>query len=336
MSPQGKNSIHLTAKLERSGAISPSPAEHFHLAMTHPHDGIVHGANNGAIMHQEQICHRAKLVARLGLLQAHGLLGQVAAGADQGSAKVSEEKNVEGSVGKENSQPGIPRGNRGGQEILRGACPKQQDDWCFGTPECLLCAVGQNTETMGPGQIRDHHGEGLGRAMLALPEACHRHLVSSIDQELHPPKPLQGQDFPSTKGRHGLPQTGGIVSLGLPLQRKMGATDRTCHRLGMKAAVARISVLLGAKGTQRETRHGGLGTIIGKPSHNGPTGATVGAVEEGIAMTRISGVSQLSGAVLTECQISREHRARPGRGRTGYDFKADRSLRLGKQVLHGQ
>jgi hypothetical protein len=132
-----------------------------------------------------------------------------------------------------------------------------------------------------PGQIRHQQGEGLGRPLLAPPQARHRPGIAGIDQQLEAAHPLQGEDLPlGEQGRRrrdqGVAGGRGLVALawhgrggdrpGLASgieQAQLRAAGRAADRFGMEAAVGRIGELLGTGRAGREARLGGVGALPG-------------------------------------------------------------------------
>ena len=89
-------------------------------------------------------------------------------------------------------------------------------------------------------------------------------------------------------------------------QTQMRTADRAGVRLCVKAAVTRIVVFPRTSRAQCETRHAGVGAVIGQGGGNGVAGAAMRAVDEGITVTAIIRIEQFTQTVTTCGRIWRD------------------------------
>ena len=91
-------------------------------------------------------------------------------------------------------------------------------------------------------------------------------------------------------------------------QAQVRATLRTGVRLSMEAPIRRIFVLRLAAWAQGKRLHGRFVAVVGGVQNNCETRATVGAVDEGIAVTSIRWIEQFSQAVIAQTHVRRNQR----------------------------
>lgn len=175
--------------------VSPGPAED-ELAPHHDAgDGVVHVSRNSAIVHQEAIGHAAEPRQGLPLLRADRLVREIAAGGDHGKAQLPEQDVMQRGIWKHRAQIGVAGGHRRGDGLRRPVgTARQEDDRAFrGKEETLFETrdVAVNPHRLQRGQ---HQGQRFLLAVLPLPQAKDRVLVSGVHQQVKASQPLQRQD----------------------------------------------------------------------------------------------------------------------------------------------
>ena len=93
----------------------------------HPRDRVVHRPDDRAIVRQQQVGDPAEPLERLLRGQAHRLLGEVAAGADDRPAARLDEEMVQRRVGQHHAEPGVPGRDRGSGQ-RRICTPAEEQD----------------------------------------------------------------------------------------------------------------------------------------------------------------------------------------------------------------
>ncbi len=180
------------------------------------------------------------------------------------------------------------------------------------------------------GQVGQHQGERLAYAQLAPAQLGDGLGVGGVTGQVEATQAFDGYDFALAQqaasfldggfvgeaigniaGRGAATLRPYIVDIGNRgagggFQPHLGATDGAGHRLGMEAAVERVLVFGGTVRAERETRHGGVGPVVGDVTDDGETRAAVGAVDERVAIAPIGRVEQLAQAVGADAHIRRD------------------------------
>ena len=123
------------------------------------------------------------------------------------------------------------------------------------------------------------------------------------------PHPLDRDKRAGLQGAGGGLQ--GIFSLGQGITvactpAKLWAALGAAYRLGVVTPVLRILVGASAVRAHGETRHGGVGPVVGEAADDAVAGAAVSAVGEGVTVVAICGVGDVPGAGLAHALIRRD------------------------------
>ena len=135
-----------------------------------------------------------------------------------------------------------------------------------------------------------HNRQGLKGPSFPLPEPPHRLFTGSVTRQQEAAQTLDGNNPAPPEQPAGCGERvafRGLVTSTIN-QLQSGTTAGTGIRLGVKATVQRVVILLLAPGTHPEAAHRGLGSVIGDILNNGKAGTTVGAVGERVAVTPVT------------------------------------------------
>ena len=142
-------------------------------------------------------------------------------------------------------------------------------------------------------QIFGYQSEWLFFAVFALAESLDRILVSSVARQVIPAKALYRDNKSLLELFRGLVNGRAIGHfLGRALNKIMRPTIRAGHRLGVKAPVCRIVILMPAECVEWPRLHGGVRTVVWERKNHTVSRAAVGAVVVRIGVSRIRGVVQ--------------------------------------------
>ena len=138
----------------------------------------------------------------------------------------------------------------------------------------------------------EHQRKGFMRPAFVWPAAarsrhrCTRHTSSDSRRSLSPPNLALPQGGHRSCERSGAlnPTVGGR-------QTKLGTAGRTGYRLGVKASITGILIFGPARRAQFKPRHCGIGTVIRQSRDQRVAGTALGAVDKGVTITPITGVS---------------------------------------------
>ena len=174
----------------------------------------------------------------------------------------------------------------------------------------------------GPGgvQVGAHEGQRFSLSLFALPQP--RSVLGQTGQ-VKAPQPLHRHNLALSQLRLGQPDGVALHGLSRPVQvGEGGAAVGAAGGLGVVAAVGDVGVLALAVFAHGERPHGGALPVIGHALDNGEPGPAVGAVEKGVAVPSVLGVSHLPQTVLTDAHV-RAHLGVRGRlAHTGQDVKS--------------
>ena len=91
---QGRCGIKSRWQSQGGRCIAPGPSPHLHLTRHHPHQGILHPMEDGAVVEHQMASDRPQLSASLPVGQAGGLASVVATGHHHGPVQVVEDQVV--------------------------------------------------------------------------------------------------------------------------------------------------------------------------------------------------------------------------------------------------
>jgi hypothetical protein len=228
-----------------------------------PHDRVVAGHVDAAVVQQKAIGEPAEPLDGLGVAGGDRLAGKVARGHHQRRQPLGQQV-LERRSGQHDSDKVVARGDGIGQAGA-GTLGNEHDRprGAREEPGGLLVDAGEQT---GDGEIGGHHREGLGRPVLAIAKPGDRCGTGGVAGEVEAPEILDGQNPAAVQQLPGRgDRLGGLRWLGRPVGggRRAGGgggreqpDDRPASwagdRLGMKATVGRVGILRGTHRTHRE------------------------------------------------------------------------------------
>ena len=192
----------------------------------------------------------------------------VSAGRDDGVREGAEQQMVERRIRKHHTVKGRCLRDIGREAGC--AVGLEQDDGRGGGAEDALFIARDPAVAANRLEVRHHHRERLGVAMLAGAETGDSIRVAGVSQELESADAFQGDDLAAAEGCRSVGD--GYV--------EARAAGRACDGLGMEAAVEGIGVLGAAAGTQFETGERGVRTVVGYVENDAVARAATGAVGE--------------------------------------------------------
>ena len=110
--PQGQNGrrgLEAGRQVERQRRQTPGTPQGPDLAVHQPHDRVVHPVEDLAIVQQQGIRQSRQPLTGLVVGDARGFLAAIAAGHDQRTVPVLQQKPVQGTVGEHEAQGGLAR-----------------------------------------------------------------------------------------------------------------------------------------------------------------------------------------------------------------------------------
>ena len=311
----------LKAQVDRQRGKAAGAAQHLQAVGADPGDRIIDRADNRPVVRQEHVGDGTQALQRVGRADRHGLLGEIAARADDRPAGGFQEQMVQRRVGQHHAQVRVARrhvlgnGDRGraGGGSMRRPSPQQQDRRLVRSQRLglLLRDLAIPPDFL---QRPEHDGQRFVGPPLAPAQQGHRLGVGGVAEELEPTQPLDRYD---PAGPHRFGGAGqGTVGLG---QARAGGVHqpqrrparRTGDRLGVEPPVGRVLVFGPALGTHREAGHRGPRPVVGQLPDDRPPRPAVGAVGERVAEPALAGRADLFPALGTGSQVGRD--GRPGR-----------------------
>ena len=291
----------------RAGGVWPPPGKRLrHKAPGAPQQGrspidqlqqgIIEGAGDRQVVHQEGIGEAGQPLQRLRRGDAERLAAPVAAGGHQGAAHRLRQQLVQTRGRQHHAQGGAAGGDRFPGAVAVGEAAPQQHDRRGGVAQGPLLGGRHLHHSLQLAGIEQEQGEGFARTLFALPQARHRLALAGVHQQLEAPHALQGQDAPLDQQVAGGCQ--GVVALRqataprIP-QRQPGAAGRATDRFGVKAAIGRIAELPRAARTGGKGGEGGVGAAEGQGGGQAVAGSAGAAADEGVAVAAGGGVRQL-------------------------------------------
>ncbi len=160
-------------------------------------------------------------------------------------------------------------------------------------------------------EIGKHHGKGFIFPDLAAPKAAHGAFIRGEHREMKATQPFDSENRPLLQVRDGLSDR--RLALGKPFARgrlkpHLRPTIPAGIGLSMETPVPRVVVFSLTRRTHAEASHGGLVAVIGDIFDDSVAWAAVGAVDKGIAVTAIEGITELMKAVGTGADIGSDQR----------------------------
>ena len=152
--------------------------------------------------------------------------------------------------------------------------------------------------------IPAHEGKGLFVPVLSPAKLLRQNLIVTAAGQMHPTKTLDSHDAAGFQGIARQLNGVSVQLISILVQIKYPRSAiAAAVRLGVVAAVFNIAVLLFTVGAHGKLTHGGLGPVVGDVLYDGETGAAVGAVYKGVAVTPVGRVKKLSQAVGADAHI---------------------------------
>ena len=286
------------------------------MAGVDPDHRVVARDVDGPVVQQPRVGDGRQSLPGVLVLEADGLVGQVAAGHHQDAGRRGgrvrhrlKEEMVQRCVRQEHADPGIARGHQRGDG---GPGPLlEQHDRARRTRQVGLFPRVEAGHDTGGVEVGHHHGEGLVPAVLAPAQPLDRGVAGGVAGQVVPAQSLDGDDRPSGQCLLGGRQRriGSVDHTVGTLEPDAGPTVGTCQRLGVEPSVRGIAVLRRARIAQGEVPHRRVRAVVGKSHGDGEPGSTVRAVDEGVAGTTVRRIRQLCQAVLTDSHIGRHEGA---------------------------
>ena len=285
---------------DRHRRVAPRPAQQSRPAPHHPGHRVVHPGDDLPVVEEKEVCQTAEPGERLVIARADRLVAEVAAGHDEHrrGERLGQEQVVERRVGEHHPENTQARGHLRGQ--VGHWEPVEQHDGVLGRGEQFGLGRCHPAESLGCGQIRDHHGQRFARPVFAHPQALHCRGRARVHGQVEAAQSLDGHHRAGRQGRGRLGQ--GIAGK-RPSVHVVPAELRPAHRagigLGVEAAVQGVMVLAPAVIAQGEHAHGGVRPVVGDVFDDGEAGAAVGAVGKGVAEAAVVRVADIGQAVNT-------------------------------------
>ena len=300
--PAGQNALQRALHPQWKGYIAPGAAGGVFLSLQHPAQGIVAPGLNLPVMEQKAVGNALQLFQSLGVFEKDGRVRQVGAGHDQQIYVVPKQQVVQGRIGQHHAQIAVFA------EIRIARLPLfQQHNGPAEAGENLFLRFRQAADAPDAIHVPAHEGKGLFIPLLPPPQLSDQGSVITAAGQVHSAQALDRNDLP---GFQRFPcQFYAVAGDFIPrlIQIKHpGATACTAIRLGMVAPVLNIMILPVAIRAHGKAGHRGLGPVIGDVFNNGKAWAAVGAVDEGIAVAPVPGVTQFPQAVLTDANVRRD------------------------------
>ena len=296
----------------RKGGVAPRSAQGHLAPCVDPDDRVVARDVNGPVVQQPRVGDGGKAPPGIVVVEADGLVGQVAARHHQQAGRRRrrtghglKEEVVQRRVGQEHSDPGVARGHP--RRDRRPGALGQEHDGALGAGEPGRLLGIDAGHVVGQVQAGDHDREGLVLPVLAPTQPLHRQVGGGVTREVIAPEPLDGDDGAACQcvlGGHecSIGTLDHAIRLLEPDARTaLGARDG----LGMETAVGGIVVFLRAGVAQRERAHGGVRSVVGELHRDREPGSAVGAIDEGVAGAAVRRIGHLGQAVVAHGDVGR-------------------------------
>ncbi len=147
-------------------------------------------------------------------------------------------------------------------------------------------------------EVGDHHGEGFGRAPLALAQFGDGSLVRRITGQMEPTEPLERDDLAGRDQFRGPLDRVGPARPARCVEEAYGrSAGGAGDRLGVEPPIGGIAILTLARIAHRERAHAGALTVVRERQDDREARAAVRAVDEGVAVPAVLGIEQLAQAI---------------------------------------
>ena len=298
----GQNALQRPFHPQGKGHIAPGAAGGILLTFQHPAEGIVAAGLDLPVMEQKAVGNAPQFVQGLGIFEKNGRIRQVGAGHDQHIQVVPKQQVMQRRIGQHHAQTAVFA------EVVQPRLPLlQQHNGPAKAGENLLLRFRQAADAPDTVHIPAHEGKGLLIPLLSPAQLFDQGFVIAAAGQVHAAQSLDRDDLPCLQG---LPcqfyAIAGELISGLVQIKHPGAAACATIRLGMVAPVVNIMILPVAVRAHGKADHGGLGPVIGDIFNNRETRAAIGAVNEGIAVAPVPGVTQFPQAVLTDADVRRD------------------------------
>ena len=333
---------------DRLRYVPAGPPEHHFPATERSCHRVIRPDVDGPVMGQEGVRDPAQPPVRVLVPVRDRLVGNVAAGQDDGAAHRAEQQMVQRRVRQHEPQLPVPRRHRlrhGGPRAPRfrrwpaARCARrlvpaavvqawQQHDRPPHAAQHARRRLVHLAQFPRPGQVRDHHRERLVLAVLAFPQRRRGLLRRRGHGQVIAAQPLDRQDVPvpQQRGRDGHRVTVRRIRARAGQGQRRPAR-RAAGRLGVEAPVSRVAVLGRARRAHREPGHRGPGPVVRDVPDDREPRPAVRAVDERVAEPPVGRVGQLAQAVRAGRGVRRHQGLPRAPGRAGHDRKARAAVR---------
>ena len=312
------------AEIKGGGGLAAGVTQQHRHAGRQLHDPVVDGVGDRAVVAEEAVGDGAQVFLQPLRIGAEGFARAVAAGGHQRHTQLPQQQDMQGAGGQHHPQPGVVRGDVGGDATGVAMPPVQQHDRSSRGGEQRFLLSAQAAVAPHPCQIGRQQGEGLLGPALAPPQLGHRRLQAGQAEQLEAPHPLQRHDPPGPQGCARRGQAGAGEAAGPRWITAAGAagggpaqprtTGGAAGGLGVEAAVGGIGVFSGAGGTEGKGGQRGVAPLERQGSEDAEAGPAVGAAGEGVATAAAGGIAELRQAGGAGGQIGQHQGGSAGGG----------------------
>ncbi len=260
----------------------------------------------------------------LAIGDADGFVYLVCARHDEGRDVFFQKQVVKRRVGKHDSLVGYARRHGGCNEA--GITFAAQHDGPLRREEKLPLRPADPCDLRCRLDVLHHDGQRLFLAILPGAQAPYGLFICCVNGQVKAAEALYGQYVSRQEQLRrlfdGVPQGARLERcprfIGDP---EPGPADGAGIGFGVKAAICGVFILGAAPGAQGKTGHGGVRPVVGDIADDRETGAAVGAVDEGVAITPVLRVFHLPQAVGAGCDVGGDEDFFPAFLLTGDDAK---------------
>lgn len=302
----------------RGGSEAACPAHGDHGPAHSLHHRVVVPCADRPVVDQETVRDAIQLEPGLRVVRRDRLVGDVAAGDDEGTRQVVEQEVVQARGGEQQPDPG--RAGVDGAGDGGGNAGMEQHHGTDGRVEEPPLRLPRRGQLPCCPDVLGHHGERLGRAAFTAAQLGHAGMLGRVAHELVAAEALDGDDAAPADRRDRRSQR---RLCHLPVPGELRPAGVTGERLRVKAPVGRVTVFIGAGGTEPEVAHRGSGPVVGEVFDHRGARPAVGAVDERIAVAAVTWVEQFLEA------------AGAGRG-VGRDLARRRAVQAGGTGADGE
>ncbi len=281
--------------------------EHREALRIEPDDRVVHRADDRSVMDEEDVGDTSQALESLGRVDAHRLIGEIAARADEGARGALDEQAVEWCGGQHRADARIAGCNQWGE--VRAAARQQEDRRLVGREDALF----REREDAVPSHLcrrGKEHGERFRLASLPCPKAAHGFAASRVHEELKATEALERKNLPAHDACHRarerlVASRQSNAAFGKELERRTARGTR--DGLSVEATIVRIVVLCLACRAHREGLHRRTRPVVGKGLDDREPRPAGGAVREGVAKSARARRRDLVGARRAHGEIRGQH-----------------------------